>query len=350
MSSLLPEFLNQHSISQQLLQTIRLIGEYKGKEALWKQQSPQVLEALRSIALIISTESSNRIEGIEAPHSRIVELVNKKTTPANRSEQEIAGYRDVLSMIHASYAEMPFTANLILQLHRDLYKYMPQSGGHWKNTDNSIVELSEDGTSQIRFTPVPAFQTAEAMNNLHKQFDLLEATGDYEPLILNASYVFDFLCIHPFQDGNGRMSRLITLLLLYKSGYEVGRYISLERVIENNKESYYDALKASSQQWHEGHHTLTPWWQYFLGIMLLTTYREFEDRVGITSTARGAKKEMVIDAINRLPVLFQISEIIEACPNISRPTINRVLQEMTKDRKIHCIKPGRDATWQKISD
>jgi len=339
--------IEKQHIPQSLLRTIRLLGEYRGKEELFRQQTPQALETLRQVAIIQSTESSNRIEGIEAPPERIKKLVEHKTTPKNRSEQEIAGYRDVLATIHANHGNIPFTTGIVLQFHRDLYQFAPQQGGRWKMTDNEIMETSANGTRTIRFKPVPAHQTPEAMEKLHSGFKQLWDRGEVEPLLIIPAYSFDFLCIHPFTDGNGRMARLLTLLLLYKAGFEVGRYISLEHLIEQQREGYYDALYKSSQGWHEGKHTLSPWWEYFLGVMLLGAYREFEKRTGELTTAHGAKTEMVLSAIDKLPAQFRYADLARACPNISRPTIKRVLGQLRLGGKVECVKSGRDAVWEK---
>lgn len=340
-------FLEKQTIPHSFLRTIRLLGEYRGKEALFIQQTPQVLESLRQVAIIQSTESSNRIEGIQAPADRIKKLVEHKTTPKNRSEQEIAGYRDALATIHANHANMPFTAGIVLQLHRDLYQFVAQQGGRWKMTDNEISETRADGTKITRFRPTPAHQTPEAMERLHTLFREQCESGEIDPLLLIPAYVFDFLCIHPFTDGNGRMARLLTLLLLYQAGFEVGRYISLEHLVENQREGYYDALYKSSQGWHEGAHTLLPWWEYFLGVMLLGAYREFERRTGELTTAHGAKTESVLAAIRKLPEAFRYADLAQACPNVSRPTIKRVLGQLRQEGKVECVRPGRDAIWEK---
>lgn len=347
MKSLNLEYLQTQPIIQNILQTIRRIGEYKGKQDLYKEQSPQILETLRQAAIIQSTESSNRLEGITAPLGRIKDLVAKKTTPQNRSEQEIAGYRDVLNTIHANSADIPFTTGIVLQFHRDLYQFLPAEGGKWKPTNNEITEIRPNGTKIVRFSPVPAHQTADVMEALHRQFNELRQAGEIEPLLLIPAYVLDFLCIHPFLDGNGRMARLLTLLLLYQAGYELGRYISLEQMIEQTKEGYYDTLYTSSQGWHEMQHNILPWWDYFLGVMLFGSYKEFERRVGLITTSRGAKREMILDTVNRLPRQFQIGDIERTCPGVSRPTINRALKELKDQGRIACIKPGRDARWEK---
>jgi len=347
MNSFEAGFLEKQLIPHSLLQTIRLLGEYRGKEALFVQQTPQVLESLRQVAIIQSTESSNRIEGIEAPPERIKKLVEHKTTPKNRSEQEIAGYRDALATIHANHTNMPFTTGIVLQLHRDLYQFVAQQGGRWKMTDNEISETRTDGTRVVRFKPVPAHQTTEAMERLHTLFMDQWDRGAIEPLLLIPSYVLDFLCIHPFTDGNGRMARLLTLLLLYQAGFEVGRYISLEHLIENQREGYYDSLYKSSQGWHKSEHILLPWWEYFLGVMLLAGYQEFERRTGELTTAHGAKTELVLAAIRRLPETFRYADLAQVCPNVSRPTIKRVLARLREEGKVECVKSGRDAIWEK---
>jgi Fic family protein len=339
--------LDRQLVSQGLLQSVRLVGEYRGKEALFKQQSPQVLQALRETALIQSTESSNRIEGVVAPRSRIRDLVAHRTQPANRSEQEIAGYRDVLNTIHMNHADMPFTTNVVLQLHRDLFQFAPGGGGRWKATDNDITESRPDGTTAVRFRPLAAYLTPDAMTRLHDRYRATLDSGTIEPLLLIPTYVLDFLCIHPFADGNGRMARLLSLLLLYQAGYDVGRYISLESAIEETKESYYDSLHASSQGWHDGEHSLAPWWEYFAGVMLVKAYREFEQRVGVTSARRGAKRDMIRDAVARLSNGFRYADLERALPAISRPTIARALRELRAEGAVRCVKAGRDATWEK---
>src|SRR5713226_1207689 len=339
--------LSRQPINQGLVQSVRLVGEYRGKQALFKQQSPEVLEVLRANAVIQSTESSNRIEGVVAPLERIRDLVAHRATPANRSEQEIAGYREVLNTIHSHPEDVRLTPNVVLQLHRDLFQFAPGGGGRWKSTDNDIMERRPDGTSVVRFKPLPAHLTAGAMDRLHTEFSATLDTGTVEPLLLIPAYVLDFLCIHPFADGNGRMARLLSLLLLYQAGYEVGRYISLEGVIEQTKEGYYDSLYASSQGWHEAQHSLVPWWEYFVGVMLVKAYRDFEDRVGVTSARRGAKRNMIRDAVHRLPNRFRYADLERALPAVSRPTIARALRELRAEGAIRCLKPGRDATWEK---
>ena len=347
MNSFTDGFIEKQGMNQGLLQTIRLIGEYKGKQELFKQQAPQIIKTLRQAAIIQSTESSNRIEGITVPWKRIKQLVSEKTTPRDRSEQEIAGYRHVLNTIQSSYAHIPFTPNIVLQLHRDIYQFSVITGGRWKTVDNEISATYPDGTKFVQFRPTPAYDTPSAIDRLHQQFNRLWESGEIEPLLLIPTYILDFLCIQPFLDGNGRMARLLTLLLLYKAGYEVGRFISLERIVEQTKESYYDTLYISSQFWHEGEHNLLPWWEYFLGVMLLSAYREFEQRVGYVNAAKGTKTAMVLDAIRSLPREFSIRELQERCPTVSIDLIRRLLRRQKDAGVVECLGRGVDARWRK---
>ncbi len=350
MKSFEKKFISSIQVDNELLKVVREIGEFRGKEDLFKQQSPQTLETLIQNAIIQSTESSNRIEGIEAESpERLKALMSKKSRPKNRPEQEIAGYRDVLNLVHHSHSEMYLNSNLVLQFHRDLFKYSTMKGGHWKVADNDITEIRADGTRIVRFKPTPAWQTEDAMAMLHSQFvESLAEPNSLEPLLAIASYVLDFLCIHPFTDGNGRMARLLTLLLLYKHGYQVGKFISLERIVEDTKETYYDALYASSQKWHEGKHDIRPWWNYFLGVLLRSAYQEFADRVGQVETARGAKGALVLAAIERLPIKFTVSELTDKCPTVGLDYIRKVLRQQRLAGKIKSTGRGPDAAWVKM--
>lgn len=347
MKSFLNNYIESIPITHNVLQTIRLIGEYKGKQDLFKEQSPQLLETLKQTAIIQSIESSNRIEGISAPLERIKAIAADKTTPANRSEQEIAGYRNVLNTIHSSFEHIPVSTNIVLQFHRDIYALSAIPGGSFKATENEIAEVYPDGSKVVRFNPVSAFETPAAMDKLHTLFNSELDKSQLEPLLIIATYVFDFLCIHPFNDGNGRMSRLLSLLLLYKSGYEVGRFISLEKLIEDNKESYYDALNKSSQNWHEGEHNLVPWWEYFLGI-LLKAYKDFENRVGLITTVRGGKTAMVLDVIKNTTGEFTVKDLQERCPTVGIDLIRKILRTEKNEGRIDCLGRGPDATWKRL--
>lgn len=347
MKSFSTNYLASLAIPHHLVSIIRQIGEYKGKQDLYKKQAPEMLENLRHVAMIQSTESSNRLEGITADIKRIKEIVEETSAPVNRSESEIAGYRDVLNTIHANYEHIPFSQSVLLQFHRDLMKYAGKEGGRWKSSSNEITEILPDGTKKIRFVPVAPHLTPDYMQKLHEQFDARMQEGNVDELILIALYVLDFLCVHPFLDGNGRMARLITLLLLYRAGYEVGRYISLERIIEQSKESYYETLQKSSQGWHEGAHDALPWIEYALST-ILAAYKEFESRFTRISTGRGSKTDIVMNAIDSIIGDFSISDLEKACPSVSRDMLRHVLFSLRDQGKIQAIGKGRGAKWKKM--
>jgi Fic family protein len=344
MHSLTPDYLANLRFDTQQLATLRALGEYCGKQRLYVAQSPEVLSDLRQIAVIESTESSNRLEGVVVPASRLKSLVLKNATPKSRSEQEVAGYRDALGLIHESAEQMPFSEGTILQLHNILYRYMPQPGGHWKASNNDIVERHPDGSSRIRFCPVAAHLTPMAMTDMVGRYRIALDRHLADPLVLVPLVVLDFLCIHPFPDGNGRMARLLTLQLLYHSEYAVGRYISLERIFEESKESYYETLEASSQNWHEGAHDIAPWLNYCWGA-LLRAYREFEERVGTIESRRGTKGDRVRAEILKRNLPFSISEVEEACPGVSRDMVRLVLRAMKAEGLIAPTGKGRGARW-----
>ena len=346
MSSLDQKYLEGLTFSAEQISTLRALGEYRGKQALFFKQSPEALKSLQLVAKIESSESSNRLEGIVLPHKMIEELVLKDTTPKTRSEQEIAGYRDALNLIHESGEHMPFTANVILQLHGLLCRYMANPGGRWKATDNEIIEKHPDGTKRIRFIPTKAHLTPNAIELLSANYSHIVQERKHDELILIPLAILDFLCIHPFSDGNGRMSRLLTLMLLYQFNYQVGHYISLERIFEDSKEGYYETLEASSKHWHEGKHDVKPWLNYFWGAVL-RAYREFEDRVGVITTSRGSKSELVRLAVNRRMAPFSISDIESACPGTSRDMVRQVLRKMRDEGLVTASSGGRGAMWHR---
>ncbi|MBU0678607.1 MAG: Fic family protein [Verrucomicrobia bacterium] len=346
MRSLEHDYLLEQPISQGLLMQVRALGEYRGRQDLFRRQSPEVLETLKRVAMVQSVESSNRIEGVTVAADRLEPLVLKKTTPRNRSESEVAGYRDALAEIHANAGRMRFSSELILDLHRRIYARTEEKGGAWKEKDNAILEVRPDGQPAVRFRPVSYVAAPEFVEKLCKFYHRAVDERQVEPLLLIPAVVFDFECIHPFWDGNGRVGRLLTLLLLYQHGYEVGRYISLERLVEETKESYYETLLKSSQNWHEARHDLRPWWDYFLGT-LIAAYKEFEDRVGAITTARGAKREIVEQTVQRLPSRFRFGELQRACPGISDPTLKRALFDLKRKGVVRCLGKGRDAEWER---
>ncbi|MBC8141510.1 MAG: Fic family protein [Armatimonadetes bacterium] len=336
MSSLNETYLENRKITHNLLQTVHNLGEYQGRYASYEKLTPHLLEKLREIARTESVKASNRLEGITTPLPRFNALMSKGINPANRSEQEIVGYRDVLAMIHTNYEHIPVTPNYILQLHRDLYaSTSDSSGGEWKRTDNEIVATQTDGTRYVRFRPTPAWQTPDAMRVLCDNYRRLTEARSIDTLLLIPAFVLDFLCIHPFADGNGRMSRLLTLLLLYKSGYMVGAYISLERNIEAQKIGYYETLEIASQDWHSGKHSDQRWTDYFLSVMLLSAYREFDERVKmVNTTARGGKAQNVKDAIQQLSLRFRFEDVERVCVGVSVPLLRKVLAEMRHEGKL----------------
>jgi Fic family protein len=348
MHSLSHDYLARLRFDAQQLATLRALGECRGKQLLYVAQSPEVLGDLRQVAVVESTESSNRLEGVVVAAHRLKSLVLKNAEPQSRSEQEVAGYRDALQLIHESGTEMPFSEGIVQQLHGMLYRYMPQPGGNWKATNNDIVERHPDGSSRIRFRPVAAHVTPIAMSDMISRYRTALDQHLADPLVLVPLVILDFLCIHPFPDGNGRMARLLTLQLLYHFDYAVGRFISLERIFEESKESYYETLEASSQHWHEEKHDVAPWLDYFWGA-LLRAYKEFEERVGTIERGRGAKGDRVRAEILKRHLPFSISELEDACPGISRDTVRVVLRAMKAEGLIAPDGKGRSARWQKIS-
>lgn len=345
MRSLTPTYLNHLSLSIEDAQALKRLGEFKGKQDLYKEQTPQILDTLKKTSIIESSESSNRLEGIFASRDKIEALIEKKTSPQNRSEQEIAGYRDALDLIHESSTFMPFSTNIILQIHSVIYRYLPLEGGSWKSVDNDIIERSEDGKEvKVRFKPVPAFQTKQAMEDLCSLYRTAVEIDRHEPLVVIPLAILDFLCIHPFLDGNGRTGRLLTLMLMYHFGFEVGRYISLERIVEESKTSYYETLQASSKNWHEGTHDVMPWMRYFHGI-LLKAYGEFAERVNKIDSGKGTKTDYVISVIEKKFSPFSITDIERDCPGVSRDMIRLVLRDLKKSGTILLQGKGRNAKW-----
>lgn len=348
MRSLAPAALRSLSFRADQVASLTTLGEARGKQELFIRQAPEALESMRQVAVIESSESSNRIEGITVPRGRVEALVLRPTEPRDRSEQEVAGYRDALALIHESHKHMPFSNNVLLQLHGLVYRYQPATGGHWKQTNNNIVERNPDGSiDRIRFETVPAVQTPQAMDLLVTRY--ADAIGPLamEPMVVVPLAILDFLCIHPFSDGNGRVARLATLLLLYHHGYQVGRYISLERIIEESKKTYYEALEASSQGWHQGEHDPHPWLNYFWGT-LIRAHQEFEERVGTLTTGRGSKTEIIRAAVLRRIAPFAISELQSDCPGISRDMVRVVLRDMRDEGLIEARGKGRGAKWYRI--
>jgi Fic family protein len=344
-ASLARSYLNNIYLSQTHVASIRKIGEHKGRQTLFRRQTPEILKMLQTRAKIESTESSNRLEGVLVQKGRVADLVQYDERPRDRSEQEIAGYRDALALIHDSANHMPFSVNVIKQLHKTVYSYLPEDRGTWKAAQNDIVERDPSGNVVgVRFRPPGPIETPQAMADLGIDYRRAADIDRAEELILVPLAILDFLCIHPFSDGNGRVGRLLSLMLLYHFGYEVGRYISLERVVEDSRETYYEALEASSKGWHESSHDPFPWMTYFWGV-LIRAYAEFEDRVGEIRTARGAKTQLIRDAVARRIGSFAISELAADCPGISRVMIQEVLRRLRGEGALGLIGRGRGAKW-----
>ena len=334
-------------LTPEIVNMITALHEFKGKQELFVEAKPQVLSALLDIAKIQSTKASNKIEGIRTSDERLEALVMQKTEPRNRSEEEIAGYREVLTTIHESYEYIPVRPNNILQLHRDLYSFSGNDiGGRFKNTDNIIAETGKDGKERVRFQPVTAFLTPDAVDNLCREFNTAVERREFDPLILVPMFILDFLCIHPFNDGNGRMSRLLTLLLLYRAGYIVGKYISLEMLTEQTKETYYQTLKDSSAQWHENENDYLPFIKYFLGVVL-KGYKEFQDRVEHLSHRKLSKPDRVKAVFDKKLGKVRKSDIAALCPDISVTTIERTLKDLLEIGYIEKLGTGRATAYVK---
>ncbi|MBQ6570018.1 MAG: Fic family protein [Clostridia bacterium] len=328
-------------LSSDVVGLLSAIHEYRGKQTLFIEAKPDALTQLLELAKIQSTEASNRIEGIITTDERLKQLVRDKTMPRTRSEKEIAGYRDVLATIHESYDYIPPRPSLILQLHRDLYKFSGKSiGGNYKNSDNVIAEDHADGTRTVRFQPVASWETPEAMQKLCDGFDAAIQDSDLDPLVVIPMFILDFLCIHPFNDGNGRMSRLLTLLLLYRAGYNVGKYVSIEKLIADSKETYYEVLQDSSDNWHEGENDYAPFVRYMLGI-IVAAYREFESRVELLTNTKLSKADRVKEIIRNHIGPITKTEIVALCPDISEVTVERAIAELKNNGVILKISGGR---------
>lgn len=339
--------LMELSLPVNVYHTIAKIHEYKGKQELYVKNYPDVLDKMIDVAKIQSTKSSNAIEGIYTNDARLNELMNKKTEPRNRNEEEIAGYRHVLDIIHENYAYIEFNKNDILTLHNQLYSYSYVNyKGKFKTLDNTIMEVDELGNRKVRFQPVSSFETENYFDKMVGAYKKA-VEANIPALILIPVLIHDFLCIHPFDDGNGRMSRLLTLLLLYKFGYFVGRYISIEMLIEESKESYYEELKRSSEKWHTGENDEIPFIRYMLGV-LLKAYEECDDRFNLIGNEKLTSSERVLSVIQRSLEPLSKKDIMILCPDISQRTIERALKELYDNSKIKQVGSGRSTKYIKV--
>jgi len=321
------------------------LGEFRGKQELYTRQSPQRLKALREHALIESAVSSNRIEGVSLEPSRVRDvLVSPRPLFRDRDEEEVRGYRDALTWIHQDARSISVSDQTVRRLHA-MTRGQIWDAGLYKEKDGGIIERYPDGRERVRFRTVSARETPAAMAQLVGDWQSCLEGRWVPPLIALAAFNLDFLCIHPFRDGNGRVSRLLWLLQSYQLGFEVGRYISLERLVEQNKDRYYETLEQSSQGWHEGKHDPWPYINYVLFILKIA-YREFVDRVGETSEPRGSKTRLVLEAISKMPGTFCLVDLERACPGVSRDMIRRVLNTQ-KGQAVDCIGRGPGALWKK---
>lgn len=328
-------------LTPEIVSYLTRIHEFKGEQTLFIESKSDTLMHLVEIAKIQSTEASNKIEGIYTSDQRLEALVKDTTMPRTRNECEIAGYRDVLNTIHESHDYIPAKPSMILQLHRDLYKFEGiDVGGKYKTTDNVIEEEDAEGHKFIRFQPVSAWETSEAMEELCRAFEEAVSADKIDHLILIPMFILDFLCIHPFNDGNGRMSRLLTLLLLYRAGYIVGKYISIEKLIESTKVNYYDCLQRSSVGWHENKNDYEPFVKYMLSVTL-AAYRDFSSRVSLLTVEAVSKPDRITKLIKATLGPISKTEIMKQCPDISQVTVQRTLAELLKSEQIIKIGGGR---------
>jgi len=339
--------LEKQTWDSEILELVAKTHEFKGRQELIVKQNSDKLERLVDLAKIQSTEYSNKIEGIVTTNTRIKQLISDKTTPRNRDEKEIMGYRDVLNVIHESYEYIPITTSYILQLHKMLMKYSESSlGGNLKNVQNYISASYPDGTSKILFTPLSPVETPIALEELCTTFNIAIGQDKTDSLLLIINFIKDFLCIHPFNDGNGRMSRLLTTLLLYRSGYFIGKYISLDKKVENTKDIYYQVLQEISEGWHEGSNDNTPFLKYMLRI-ILSAYREFEERlqiIGNNSSSYEKVKQFVSTTIGK----FTKNDVIENIPTLSKSSIENALKSMVENREIERFGNGKTTYYIKL--
>ena len=328
-------------LTPEIVMYLTQIHEFKGEQTLFIEAKADTLSQLVDIAKIQSTEASNKIEGIYTSDERLKALVKDSTRPRTRNEREIAGYRDVLNTIHENHDYIPPKPSIILQLHRDLYKFEGMDiGGRYKTSDNIIEEQDAEGNKSVRFRPMPAWETPEAIEKLCLSYDEALNSENIDALIIIPMFVLDFLCVHPFNDGNGRLSRLLTLLLLYRSGYIVGKYISIEKLIEQTKEIYYESLQLSSAGWHENKNDYEPFVKYMLGV-IVAAYRDFSSRVSLLTTQGMSKPDRVKEIIRATLGPITKTEILAKCPDISQVTVQRALADLVDKGDIVKLGGGR---------
>lgn len=347
MHSFSANYLKRLSISPSISIIYGLCAEAKGKQGHWKTVRPDIFTELKEQSIISSTESSNRIEGVEVDEQRLRPLIAGKVNPQNRPEEEILGYKNALDWIHRDEKKIDITPETIQELHRLAQSGLIGDAGKWKEKSNEIIELRPDGRRLVRFAPPPPEVIPEMLSQLCLGYRDCVNHGTIPDLVAVAGFVFDFLCIHPFRDGNGRVSRLLTLLLLLQHDYEVGRYISIEKIIEDTKEAYYASLKDSSIGWHEQNHSLEPFWRYFL-TTIRTAYDQLENRVAVEDVFKGAKSELIRRTILKQTQNFKLSDIANIENNASKPLIKKVLYQLRDEGLVELHGKGRSAYWRKV--
>lgn len=339
--------IREQKWDSEILGLIAAIYKEAGKQEMYLKQRPEELEKLVEIAKVQSTEASNAIEGIVTTSTRIRQLVEEKTAPRNRDEQEIAGYRDALNIIHENFDAIPITRNYILQLHKVLYSHMNNPmAGQTKSVQNYISATDPDGHTETLFTPLAPFETPEALDRICDEYNRVIGNMEAEPLIVIPIFIHDFLCIHPFNDGNGRMSRLLTTLLLYRNGFYVGKYISLEAKIAKNKDLYYAALRQAQEGWHEDTEDAVPFIKYLLGI-ILSTYRDFEDRFSLVEQKKPALETVRQATLNKIG-RFSKQDIRELCPALSVSSIEGALRKLVASGELKREGNGKNTCYYRL--
>lgn len=339
--------IREQKWDSEILGLIAAIYKEAGKQEMYLKQRPEELEKLVEIAKVQSTEASNAIEGIVTTSTRIRQLVEEKTAPRNRDEQEIAGYRDALNIIHENFDAIPITRNYILQLHKVLYSHMNNPmAGQTKSVQNYISATYPDGHTETLFTPLAPFETPEALDRICDEYNRVIGNMEAEPLIVIPIFIHDFLCIHPFNDGNGRMSRLLTTLLLYRDGFYVGKYISLEAKIAKNKDLYYAALRQAQEGWHEGTEDAVPFIKYLLGI-ILSAYRDFEDRFSLVEQKKPALETVRQATLNKIG-RFSKQDIRELCPALSVSSIEGALRKLVASGELKREGNGKNTCYYRL--
>jgi len=337
--------LEKKTWDNEVINYLSLIHEYKGKQGVYVQQMPQEVERLIEIAKVQSTEASISIEGMRTTETRLRQLMSERTTPRNRDEKEIAGYRDALNIVHDSFQYIPLTPNYILQLHKILLSHTDSAfGGSFKNVQNYISATDADGKRYTLFTPMSPYETPEAIRMICEEYNRVIGKGNVDPLLVIPVFIHDFLCVHPFLDGNGHMSRLLTTLLLYRAGYVVGKYVSLEAKIAKNKDAYYAALEDSQIGWHENDDDPTAFVKYLLST-IVAAYRDFDDRIQIVSpTSLDTVKRAVDSKLGK----FTKRDILELCPNLSASSVERQLKKLVADGYIVKMGAGKNTVYVKV--